>query len=164
MLIRQYAFWAWRLITGRKPIMKILRIAVLLVLLAALLSGCADPTDVEVGLRAPATVKLGEEFVITATVKNTAAKTQTLVSLDVGDAYLKGIAILATEPDHRESMHVPLDNTRSYVFRLPVKPGKELSVLLRAKAVKTGDFDSEIDFCINSDASFLTKSIRTIVE
>lgn len=118
----------------------------------------------EIGIQAPSNVRKGDNFVVTATVRNSASKPQTLVSLDVGDKYLEGIAILKTDPNHQEATHIPIDNTMSYVFNLPLKPGEARQILLYAKAVKAGDYYSEIDFCINSDTSFLSKTVRTVVE
>lgn len=135
-----------------------------LMVMAAALAGCGSPQNVSVGIQAPLQVKQGDAFVITATVSNYASKAQTLVSLDIGDKYLQGIAIVKTEPEHQEATHVPIDNTMSYVFKITVKPGEERRVLLHAKALKQGDFNSEIDFCINSDVMFLSKGVRTLVE
>ena len=127
-------------------------------------SGCGSPKDIEIGIEAPLQVEKGDEFVVVARVANTATKTQTLVSLDIGDKYLDGIAIVKTEPGYKEASHVPIDNTMSYVFKAPVEAGEEIQVLLYAKAIKSGDYKSEVDFCINSEFSFLTKPVRTIVE
>jgi hypothetical protein len=137
---------------------------ILLLILTISLSGCGSPKDVVVEVDVPISVKKGDEFAMLATIKNTASKQQKLVSLDIGDAYLNGIAILRTDPDHREAFHVPLDNTMSYVFNIPVPAGKHVEVGFQAKAIAQGDYMSEIDFCINSDSSFLSRSIRTIVE
>jgi hypothetical protein len=132
--------------------------------LPLILSGCGSPEDIEIGIEAPLQVKKGDEFVVVARVANTAKKTQTLVSLDIGDKYLDGVAIVKTEPGYKEAGHVPIDNTMSYVFKVPVDAGEEIQVHLYAKAIKSGDYKSEVDFCINSEFSFLTKPIRTIVE
>jgi hypothetical protein len=141
---------------------KLASLPILVVVLSLL--ACASPENVTVGMQAPISVAKGDEFLILATVENTAPTVQTLVSLDIGDAYLDGIAIMKTEPDNKEAFHVPLDKTMSYVFDIPVYPGDQVEIVLLAKAVRTGDFNSEIDFCINTDFSFLTKPIRTIVE
>ena len=135
-----------------------------LLVLVVLSWGCSPPKDILIGVDAPLTAHRGDDFVIVATVTNTASKAQRLVSLDIGDAYLDGIAIVRTEPDHREATHVPIDDTMSYVFKIPVEPGKSVTIRLFAKALKQGDFHSEIDFCINSDYRFLSKSIRTVVD
>lgn len=144
--------------------MKAAPLSFLLILLSALTCGCSSPKDIDVDVQAPPVVKSGDEFVITATIDNHAAVTQKLVSLDIGDEYLKGIAIVSMEPNYKDTMHVPIDDTRSFVFDLPVEPGKQLRILLHAKAVGTGDHNSQIDFCINSNASYLSRTLRTAVE
>lgn len=144
--------------------MKHQRFLLAILILVIVLCGCGEPKNIVVGVEAPLQVTNGDEFIIIATVENTASRQQTLVSLDIADAYLDGIAILRTEPDNKESSHVPIDNTMSYVFKLPIDAGEHLKIKLHAKAVKPGDYNAEIDFCINSEISFLSKSIRTIVE
>ena len=139
--------------------------SILPIVLAALTCGCGgSPKNIDVDVQVPPTAKSGQEFVITATVENHAATAQKLISLDIGDKYLDGVAILSTEPNYKDTMHTPILKTRSYEFDLMVKPGEKIQVLLHAKAVKTGDFNSEIDFYINSNSSSLTRSLRTIVE
>jgi hypothetical protein len=135
------------------------------IILAALTCGCGGtPKDIDVDVQVPPTAKSGQEFVITATVENHAATTQKLISLDIGDQYLDGIAIVSTEPNYHDTQHVPILNQRSYEFDMPVKPGEKVQILLHARAVKTGDRNSEIDFYINSNSSSLTRSLRTTVE
>lgn len=141
---------------------KITAIFCLVLLLA--LSGCEDPKDIVIKVDVPLQVTKNEDFIITATVKNTASTEQKLVSLDIGDEYLEGIAIVKTEPDNSESRHVLIDNTVTYVFNIPIKSGEEIKVNFYAKALKKGDFNSEVDFCINKETTFLSKSIRTVVQ
>jgi len=94
--------------------------------------------------------------------ENTSSNQQELVSLDIADGYLDGIAILRTEPNHIEALELPY--AKSYVSKLPIGAGEQKEIKLYAKAIKQGDHNDEIDFCINSDFIFLTRSIRTIVE
>ena len=139
--------------------------SILPIVLAAIMCGCGGtPKDIDVDIQAPPVAKSGQEFLITATVENHAATAQKLISLDIDDQYLDGIAILSTEPNYHDTSHVPILNQRSYEFDLPVKPGEKVHVLLHARAVKTGDRNSEINFYINSNSSSLTRSLRTIVE
>src|SRR5512142_1760320 len=127
-------------------------------------SGCAKPKDVKVSVEAPLSVKRGESFLVKASVTNSATKAQKLVSLDVGDAWLAGVAIESTDPPFAEASHIPIDNTMSYTYGLMVNPGETRTVLIRARAVKEGDHGSGIDFCINSETSFVSYPIRTVVE
>ncbi len=91
-------------------------------------------------------MKKGDEFVIVAKVNNTAAKQQKLVGIDIADTYLEGIAILRTEPNHKEAVHAPLGDAMSYKFDLPVGAGEQKLIKFYVKAVKQGDYNSEIDF------------------
>ncbi|MFZ0395959.1 MAG: hypothetical protein WCF17_11960 [Terracidiphilus sp.] len=139
--------------------------SILTIVLAAMTCGCGGTLkDIDVDIQAPPVAKSGQEFILTATVENHAAKAQKLISLDIGDQYLNGIAILSTEPNYHDTSHVPILNQRSYEFDLPVNPGEKVQVLLHARAVKTGDFNSEISFYINSSSSSLARSVRTTVE
>ena len=126
--------------------------------------GCETPENVICSIECPITVNKGDEFIITVNVKNIDSKKQTLVSLDIGDEYLAGIAILKTIPDYYDLMHIPIDQTVSYTYNLNIGPGDTSTIKLYAKALSIGDYSSEIDFCINSSLSFLSKSIRTLVE
>ncbi len=134
---------------------------VLIVLVAGL--GCS-PENVQISVEAPTTVKKDDRFEIKASVRNTAATAQTLVDIDVGEEYLEGIVIEGTEPPFSEAMHIPIDNTMSYSFDLPIAPGAEVVVVFHAYAAQASDYSSEVDFCINSEVSCLSYPIRTIVQ
>ena len=132
---------------------------------ALLLSGCIDaPQNVEISVEAPMSVQSGERFEIRAVVTNTGNSSQKLVALDVADEYLEGIAIESSEPPFKEAYHVPIDNTVSYVFKLPIDPGGQREVVFQAYAAHAGDHMGEIDFCINTDFTFVSHPLRTIVE
>jgi hypothetical protein len=140
------------------------KLSVLTLIIFVLIAACAEIKDIDVELDVPVKVQNDEEFIITALLKNSADKSQELVSIDVGDNYLKGIAILKTEPSYLESMHVPIDNSVSYSIRKVIAAGDSVVVKLYCKAVSTGDFSDDIDFCINSEFNFIGKVARTIVE
>lgn len=124
----------------------------------------AEPEDVEISVKGPASVATGESFTLQATVRNTAAKEQTLVSLDIADAYLDGIVIRGSEPPFKDAQHIPIDNTTSYSFDLPIPAGGEVTVVFEAHAAHPGDHRGDVDFCINSEISFLSYPVRTLVE
>ena len=138
----------------KNKMLKHKRAIFVLLLLVISLYNCGSPKNIVVGIEAPLQVTNGDEFIIVCTGKNSASKQQTLVSIDIADDYIDGIAILRTEPDNEESFHVPIDNTMSYVFKLPIEAGEHLEIKLHAKAVKQGDYNGYIDSCINSDISF----------
>ncbi|MDA7559706.1 hypothetical protein N8683_02305 [bacterium] len=147
---------------------------VLTLFMAISLLGCGgEPKNFEVGgepknfeaeVKLPLSVKKGDEFVIVVKVNNTAAEQQNLVAIDIADTYLEGIAILRTEPNpHEEAVHIPNVGT-SYMFDLPVGAGEQKLIKFYAKAVKQGDYNSQIDFWVETEFNFFSKFIRTIVE
>ena len=122
------------------------------------------PEDVEISIEAPTIVSPGEQFQIRARVVNTAPFTQVLIDLDIADEYLEGIVVESSIPKFSDAGHVPIDNTISYSFDIPIEAGAELIVIFDVFAAKVGDFSGEIDFCINDEGSCLPYPIRTIVE
>jgi hypothetical protein len=107
---------------------------------------------------------VGERFEIRAIATNTAQRPQKLVSLDIADEYLQGIAVEKSDPPFKEAFHVPIDNTMSYVFELPMGPGEQREVVFQAYAAHAGDHAGDVDFCINSEFAFISYPVRTIVE
>ncbi len=123
-----------------------------------------EPEGVEVSVDAPARVTEGETFRIVARARNTGDEDRSLVDLDLADEYLEGIMILDTEPGNRGSMHVPIDNTVSYKFELPIPPGGTAEVTFEAQALAAGDFAGDFDFCIDSETTCLSSHVRTLVD
>ncbi len=123
-----------------------------------------EPENIVIRVDAPLEVSNGDQFVVTIRIENTADRTQVLHSIDIWDQYLTGIAIVGTEPAYRQSYHVPIDNTQAFEFFLDMPPRETTTVTFYATAVAPGDFNSFFDASINSDMSFLTYPIRTIVK
>ena len=146
-------------------------IAVLVLLGLATTAGCdtmeqiaSGPKDVTIQVNAPLHLTLKQEFVVEVRVQNTAAESQRLDSIDVGDRYLQGVAIQSTEPAFKQSMHVPLVNMQSYEFGQPIAAGGEVVVKFNAVAVKAGDYSATVDVCINSASSCSSHPIRAVIE
>jgi len=62
-----------------------------------------------------------------------------------GEPIMKA-AQFAFAPNYKDTMHVPIDNTRSTIVDFPVEAGRPLRILLHA------------------NAGFLSKTLRTTVE
>ncbi len=122
------------------------------------------PQNITIQVDAPLEVSRGDQFVVTIRIENTADETQVLHSIDIWDQYLQGIAIVSTEPAYRQAYHIPIDNTQSFEFYLDILPHETITITLNATAVAPGDFNSFLDACINSDVSYLTYPIRTVVD
>jgi hypothetical protein len=143
----------------------------LLLLLGLAAAGCdtveeitSGPKDVTVQVNAPLHVTMKQEFVIELRVQNTAGRSQSVHSIDIGDTYLVGIAIQRTEPAFTQSVHIPLVNMQSYEFGTPIAAGGEQVMKFYAVAVKAGDFSATMDVCINSPSVCQSHPIRAVVE
>jgi len=119
--------------------------------------------DVAVVVDGPVAVVAGEEFTLTAHIRNSGAKPQRLVDLDIADTYLDGIIISASEPAFLSSEHIALDSSVSHSFDQQIPANGELVVRLRALALRPGDFAGDFDFCINNSFACLPHHIRTVV-
>ena len=137
-------------------------IAAVILLFAA--AGCDDPKHIRAEVDTPLMVKKGQGFEIRCKVHNDSKEAQKLVSLDIADEYLAGVAIESMTPAYSESSHVPLDNTVSYVLNTLIPAKGTVEVLIKARAVKPGDFAGDIDFCINTDYSFISRQVRAVIE
>lgn len=134
--------------------------------LALSFAGCEafeTPENITISIDAPTTVSADQEFDVVLTVSNTASASQQLVDVDVADEWLEGIVIAGMDPDFKDSFHVPVDNTQSYNLDLSIPPGGSVTVTISAMAAHAGDWAGDIDFCINSSISCLSRPVRTIV-
>ncbi|MGH2620728.1 MAG: hypothetical protein ACRDHG_09185 [Anaerolineales bacterium] len=124
-------------------------------------SAVAEPADIELGVIAPANVQVGESFSLLVRVRNLAAQSQTLDSIDITDEYLAGIRIQGADPGFSDVFSVL--GYQSHTFRVPIPAGTELIVQFRAAAAQAGDFSGEMDICINTGSNCLTRPLRTVV-
>jgi hypothetical protein len=135
-------------------------------LLFVALLGCGAfdmPENVDISIDSPVSVGVDEEFQIVLTINNTGPSTQTLVDLDVADAYLEGVVVREIDPTFSDAMHVPFDNTQSYSMDLALPAAQTVKVTISAYAAHVGDFGGDIDFCINSAVACLSYPVRTII-
>ena len=131
----------------------------------SLLSGCTlEVEDVSVVIESPLIVHAGQDFIIQAKIKNTdPSSTQVLVSIDLQNEYLQGVAVLNTEPRYADIVSIPFVG-KSFVFNAPINAGGELNIVIHAQALAVGDYNSLADFCINSDYTFISDTLRTVVQ
>jgi len=130
--------------------------------LAWLLSSCGGGVEgIDIKMNIPITVNTNEEFVTQITVTNTLNNSQKLLSIDIGGNYLEGIALLKTEPTFNNQED--FGDFVSYSFDKEIGAQESITLDLYWKALSEGEFSDEIDFCINSDFSFISKGARTIV-
>lgn len=126
-------------------------------------SSCGEIEHIELDIDQPIDVQAGEIFQTTISISNTASFHQELYSIDIADEYLEGILLVESEPQFKESSHVPIDETESYRYNLTIAPHQTLEVLLTFKATQSGVYRGDADFCINSDYNFISFPLRTVV-
>lgn len=122
-----------------------------------------DVEGMSVTLETPANVAVGDELVLRVSVKNErATNTLAMSDIDVADEYLEGFTIGAIEPQPKSSMHVPIDNSRSFTFDVEVPPGETRDFTFKLKAQRAGIFRGDVDVC--EGARFATALAETVVD
>jgi len=121
-----------------------------------------DPTGVEVTLASPLDVAVGEVFRLDVEVTNQRkGKPFGLTDIDLDERYLEAFTVVRTVPEHSASMHIPIDNSRSFTFDRPVVPGETAVFTFELRAERAGFFRGDVDVC--EGARFLTKMVQTTV-
>ena len=120
-----------------------------------------EPEGVRVAIEAPPSVPVDSEFTLAVIVKNERAEPFPLTDIDLADEYLAGFVLVSTSPEPKSSMHVPLDNTRSFNFDTPVPPGETARFEFRLRATTPGKFEGDADVC--EGTRFLSALIQTHV-
>lgn len=122
-----------------------------------------DPEGVSVSVENPLTVGLGEEFTLAVVVHNEREdRAFELSDIDIGEAYLEGFLIVATEPRFKSSMHVPIDDTRSFAFNVAIPPRESRRFEFRLRPAQVGVWRGDVDIC--EGTQFLTTVAQTAVE
>jgi hypothetical protein len=121
-----------------------------------------DPEDVNVYLDVPSAVSVGEEFTLIVVVENDRAdRGFELGSIDIADEYFDSFVLVAVDPDPRTSSHIPIDNTRSFVFDEDIPPGGEARYAFTLRAPRAGIIRGDIDVC--EGQRFLSVMVQTEV-
>ncbi len=117
---------------------------------AVVISSNSEVRDIEVRYDMPEKVKVGETFVFTITVQNTADRPQLLHSLDVDTHFLEGISIQQTTPAFEESEPNLLSPIRSYIFNQNIPPKGAVQIEVQGRAQKSGSFPLALDVCVKT--------------
>jgi hypothetical protein len=121
-----------------------------------------DPKGVDVVATTPVDVTVGEPFELEVRITNLRqGKPFGLTDIDLDEGYLSAFTVLSTTPNYVSTMHVPLDNTRSFTFDRPVAAGETAVFSFELRAEQVGSFRGDVDVCEGS--RFLTKMVQTSV-
>lgn len=122
-----------------------------------------DVKGVGVSVDGPTDVTVGETFALTVTVTNERPrKVMALSDIDIAEDYLAGFTVSSIEPKPKSSMHVPIDNSRSFTFgvRIPPRESRDFTFTLRAE--KPGIYRGDVDVC--EGTRFITGMAQTSVK
>jgi hypothetical protein len=130
-------------------------------LLAWVVSEAKPPEGITSTVNAPAEVAAGDSFQITVTVRNDGVESQRFVAIDVYEGYTNGIMLQSSDPPWSGS--TVMFGISTYEYGLDIPPGGEQVVVLNARALRPGDYADDLDVCINSELSFVSQVVRTVV-
>jgi hypothetical protein len=140
--------------------------ALTLILVAAGLFVAYVAKDVEgvaVTINAPTDVVVGQTFDFEVVVKNErSGKVLGLSDVDIAEEYLAGFTVASIEPTPKSNMHVPIDNSRSFTFDVPVSAGASQSIIFKLRAEKAGIYRGDVDVC--EGLRFITGMAQTVVK
>jgi hypothetical protein len=93
-------------------------------------------------------VMVGQIFELSVTVTNErAAKVLALSDIDIAEDYLAGFTISSIEPRPKSSMHVAIDNSRSFTFDAPIPARQSKTFIFKLRAEKPGLYRGDVDVC-----------------
>jgi hypothetical protein len=108
-------------------------------------------------------VSVGETFELSVTVTNERPrKVLALSDIDIAEDYLAGFTVSTIEPSPRSSMHVPIDNSRSFKFDVRIPAGESRTFTFKLRAEKPGLYRGDVDVC--EGARFTTVMAQTSVK
>ena len=121
-----------------------------------------DVEGVGVFVDGPADVVVGQTFDLIVTVTNERPrKVLALSDIDIGEEYLAGFIITNINPRPKSSMHVAIDNSRSFTFSSSIPPKMSKSFTFTLRALNTGLYRGDVDICEGS--RFITGMAQTSV-
>lgn len=122
-----------------------------------------DVEGVSVAADVPLDVVVGETFELVVNVRNERERQPLALSdIDIGEEYLVGFAVISTEPTPESSMHIPLDNSRSFTFGVSIPAGEAKAFTFKLRAEKAGIYRGDVDICEGS--RFITTMAQTVVK
>ena len=133
------------------------------VLIAGLIYVAQDVEGAAVSANSPLDVTVGETFDLTVEVRNERqTKVLELSDVDIGEEYLAGFTVVSIDPEFKSTMHVPIDNSRSYTFGVTIPAGEARTFTFTLRAEKAGIYRGDVDAC--EGARFITAMAQTVVK
>ena len=111
-----------------------------------------EPT-LDVRLRCPESVSVGEKFDLVLEIRNLHSEAIRLDSIDMDLDFLSGFDVVSINPTASDPMDILW--CRSWEFRNSVSPGETLNVTFTLTALKQGHYVGDVDVC-NPNQDFTT--------
>jgi hypothetical protein len=122
-----------------------------------------DIEDASVVVRVPLDVQVGETFRLEVAVRNERnADVLTVADVDIGDSYLSGFTVVATDPLYHSAMQVPLLDTWSHTFDLPIAASTTATFIFTLRAERAGIFRGDVD--VYEGSQLTTTIAQTVVK
>lgn len=122
-----------------------------------------DVEGMDIGITSPPEVAVGNTFDLQVSVTNSRSRKPLKVSdVDIAEEYLAAFILTSTTPGHKSSMHVPVDNSRSFTFDVSLPARGSTNFIFHLRAQKPGIHRGDVDVC--EGARFTTKQAETAVK
>jgi hypothetical protein len=107
-----------------------------------------DVKGVGVAVNGTLEVVVGETFELSVTVTNEPPRRAVVLSdVDVAEDCLAGFTVSTIEPRPKSSMHVPIDNSRSFTFDVQIPPGSSRPFTFTLRAERSDPYRGDVDVC-----------------
>lgn len=122
-----------------------------------------DVKGVGVSVEGPTDAIVGQTFELNVVVTNERPRAALgLTDVDIAERYLAGFTVARIDPKPKSSMHVPLDNSRSFTFDVRVPPHDSRTFKFTLRAEKPGIYRGDVDVC--EGVRFITGMAQTAVK
>lgn len=122
-----------------------------------------DVEQVAVVVNGPSDVVVGQTFDLEVVVTNQRPnKVLKLSDIDIAEVYLAGFTVSSINPPAKSNMHVPIDNSRSFTFDVPIAAGASEKFIFTLRAEKAGIYRGDLDVC--EGMRFVTTMAQTVVK
>lgn len=106
------------------------------------------PRDLQLTVSASQQVAPAESFPLQVMVVNQGSAAQTLQQIEISKPYLEGVTIVGSDPPfHDESAS---RNWQVYNYQLLLPPGQSVVITLSAQAQAAGNYQGELDVCLDA--------------
>lgn len=117
--------------------------------------------DFIISVDAPARVTEDAIFQLVAKVENPTDETLTLGSIDIYDSLINGFEVMSVDPEPESTD--PSFGFATFYFSQELPPGAVHTVVFELRAVETGVWTGDVDFCTPSE-NFVTATKTIVVE